>query len=183
MYFIDAPSGSIQKVSHLAGALIFFFAPVIYLYKAKEKGRDWFFMFKWNGKELEWFKELFSGKKSAQGKFTTGQKLSFLIVVLASLVSAISGFLLMFKLLPESKELSLLLHNISTWALGIFFVLHASFYLYKDNRRALRSMLKGIMDVKYAEEHHKLWFEQVKDSAFSPKGEMKTGDKPLDARN
>lgn len=177
MYFIGAPSGSIQKVSHLTGALLFFFAPVIYLYKAKGKRKDWLFIFKWDSKDFEWFKGLFSGKKPAQGRYTTGQKLFFLIVVLASVVSAISGFILMFKLFSNSKETTLLFHNISTWVLGILFVLHASYYLYKPKRRALRSMIKGIMDVKYAEEHHQLWFEQVKGTAFSPNDGMKPSKK------
>lgn len=177
MYFIGAPSGSIQKVSHLTGALLFFFAPVIYLYKAKGKRKDWLFIFKWDSKDFEWFKGLFSGKKPAQGRYTTGQKLFFLIVVLASVVSAISGFILMFKLFSDSKETTLLFHNISTWVLGILFVLHASYYLYKPKRRALRSMIKGIMDVKYAEEHHQLWFEQVKGTAFSPNDGMKPSKK------
>lgn len=177
MYFIGAPSGSIQKVSHLTGGLLFFFAPVIYLYKAKEKRRNWLFILKWDNKDLEWIKGLFNGKKPSQSKYTSGQKLFFLIVVIFSIVSAISGFILMFKLFPNSKEITLLFHNISTWILGIYLVLHASFYLYKTNRRALRSMIKGVMDVKYAEENHKLWFEQVKHTAFSPNDGMKPGNK------
>jgi len=178
MYFIGAPSGSIQKVSHLTGGLLFFFAPVIYLFKAKEKRKNWLFIFRWDNKDLEWLKGIFSGKRPAQGKYTTGQKFSFLVVVIVSLVSSISGFILMFKLFPNFKESTLLFHNISTWVLGIYFLLHASFfYLFKSNRRALRSMIKGIMDVKYAEEHHKLWFDQVKDTAFSPSEGMNPGKK------
>lgn len=178
MYFIGAPSGSIQKVSHLTGGLLFFFAPVIYLYKAKEKRKNWLFIFKWENKDLEWFKGLINGKKPAQGKYTTGQKFLFLVVVLVSIVSSVTGFILLFKLFSDSKELTLLFHNISTWILGIYFLFHASFYFfYKPNRRALRSMIKGIMDVKYAEENHKLWFAKVKDTAFSPSDGMNPSKK------
>lgn len=168
MYFVGSWSGSPQKVSHFLGGMVFFFTPLFYLYKVKDKRKDWLFIFKWTKLDFEWFNGLFNKTKVAQGKYNALQKLSFLFAVIFGLVSSITGVILIFLV----TDTLIFIHNIGTIALLSFFILHGTLYILKPFRRTLRSMLKGIMDVKYAEEHHQLWFEKVKATAFSPGANM-----------
>lgn len=170
IYFIGAYSGSPQKVSHFLGGMLFFFTPVIYLLKVKEKRKAWLFIFKWDSSDVKWFKGLFSKNNLPQGKYNPLQKLSFLLVVVVGIVASITGTILVFA---STSEITRFIHNISTIIIGSFLILHGTIYLVKPYRRALRSMIKGIMDVKYAEEYHKLWFEKVKTTAFTPQGQLK----------
>ncbi len=163
MYYVGSWSGSPQKVIHLLGGLIFIIPPILYLIKNKNK-RNWLFIFKWNELDWKWFRGLLANKKVPQGKFNAIQKFSFLLVIIVGLISAISGIILIFGV----NELSLLFHNISTIIFVIFFALHVIFYFYEPYRRALKSIIKGNIDVNYAKEHHLLWYENVKDTAFYP---------------
>lgn len=164
MYYVGSWNGSPQKVFHLLGALIFFLAPFIYFIKYRDK-RNWTVIFKWDKEDLKWFRGILNNKKVPQGKFNSIQKFSFLLVIIVGLVSAISGLILIFR----ESEITLLFHNISTIILIVFFILHLAFYFNEPYRRALKSMITGIIDVDYAKEHHLLWYENIKDSAFYPK--------------
>jgi formate dehydrogenase subunit gamma len=104
-----------------------------------------------------------------QGFYNVGQKLFAVASVLGGIVIAATGLIMLFS--------NILLQNtaIVQWAIVIHFVavgvvtggLLVHIYMAAispDERPAFFSMFTGTVPKDYAEHHHKLWYEEIKDT-------------------
>jgi formate dehydrogenase subunit gamma len=104
-----------------------------------------------------------------QGFYNVGQKLFAVASVLGGVVIAATGLIMFLS--------NLLLHNtvIVQWAIVIHFIavgvvtggLLVHIYMAAispDERPAFFSMFTGTVPEDYAEHHHKLWYEELKDT-------------------
>lgn len=95
----------------------------------------------------------------AQGAYNAGQKLFGVTAVVGSIVIATSGIAMWFGLADGSVGRWLVLVHLTTVGIvmAFFFVHIAMAAFLKEERPALKSMLRGDVDVEYAEHHHAEW--------------------------
>ena len=165
-------AGSTTRLLHRIAVVIAIVAVVIYF--LANIGASFRYLagaFKWGGRDFGWLGAAigyyFGGPESGmppQPEMNTGQKLWWLMVVLTSIVFAISGFALWFfraSLGADGVAIMLILHDLAFIAAGCFLLVHI--YLSMVHPRmteSLKSMFTGKISAHYAKSHYGLWYEE-----------------------
>jgi len=109
---------------------------------------------------------MLGGGHISAGRFNAGEKIWFWIAILGGIVLCVSGLILDFSILGQSRqimELSHVLHGIV--ALVIISVSFGHIYLGTAGvEGTLGSMTTGYVDEAWAKSHHDRWYAEVKDA-------------------
>ena len=104
------------------------------------------------------------GKHPSAGFFNAGEKIWFWIAIIGGLVLSVTGLILVFSILGQSREimgLSHVLHGIA--ALIVISVSFGHIYLGTAGvEGTLGSMTTGYVDEAWAKSHHDRWYAEVK---------------------
>lgn len=112
-----------------------------------------------------------TGRKAPQGRMNAGQKLNTIITVAFAVLFLVTGFLLW---LGERDHRFLFagtgaLHDLLTFVSIAILVGHLYLALvHKSTRHALRGMVKGDVNLEWAESHHSKWVAEVKAETDEP---------------
>lgn len=131
--------------------------------------------------DVDWFlKGGAFGKHVPTGRLNAGEKIWFWFNATAGLAVAISGVVLVLPNIfgaRETMQISLLVHA----SLTIFWIGASFVHIYMGTlgaRGALDGMTKGHVSSEWAEQHHDLWYAQVKSE-----GKEFVDDDQADSRN
>jgi len=115
--------------------------------------------------DIDWFRKGgFAGKHVPTGKLNAGEKLWFWFNAIGGMVVAISGIVLILPNLFEARstmQLMLLLHA----GLALLYIGGSFVHMYMGTlgaRGALDGITKGHVSSEWAEQHHDLWYHEVK---------------------
>jgi formate dehydrogenase subunit gamma len=112
-----------------------------------------------------------TGRGAPQGRMNAGQKLNTIVTVAFALLFLLTGFLLW---LGERDHRFLFagtgaLHDLLTFVSIAILVGHLYLALiHPSTRHALRGMVKGDVDLEWAERHHSKWVAEVPAEADEP---------------
>ena len=162
--------GQLIRLLHRAMAIAYGTLPLIYV--ILEPRRTWLSLksvFKVSRYDIEWVKGMIPYYMFArheamapQDRFNTGEKLNALVIILGSVVFAITGLFMWFGkgTLPIGFFQALvILHDIAMIVTVCMFIVH--FYLAVVHPlmwAGLVSMRYGVTSAAYAQEHHALWY-------------------------
>jgi formate dehydrogenase subunit gamma len=163
-------SGEFTRLLHRAAAIAYGALPLIYI--ILEPRRAWMSLksvFKVSRYDLEWVKGMIPyymfGRHEAmapQDRFNTGEKLNAVVIILGSVVFAITGLLMWFGkgFVPVGVlQVVVILHDVAMIFTVSMFIVH--FYLAVVHPlmwAGLVSMRFGVTSAAYAQEHHALWY-------------------------
>ncbi len=163
-------SGEFTRLLHRAAAIAYGALPLIYV--ILEPRRAWMSLksvFKVSRYDLEWVKGMIPyymfGQHEAmapQDRFNTGEKLNAVVIILGSVVFAITGLLMWFGkgFVPVGVlQAVVILHDVAMIVTVSMFIVH--FYLAVVHPlmwAGLVSMRFGVTSAAYAQEHHALWY-------------------------
>ena len=163
-------SGEFTRLLHRAAAIAYGALPLIYI--ILEPRRAWMSLksvFKVGRFDIEWVKGMIPyymfGRHEAmapQDRFNTGEKLNAVVIILGSVVFAITGLLMWFGkgFMPIGVfQAVVILHDIAMIVTVCMFIVH--FYLAVVHPlmwAGLVSMRYGVTSAAYAQEHHALWY-------------------------
>jgi len=163
-------SGEFTRLLHRAAAIAYGALPLIYI--ILEPRRAWMSLksvFKVGRFDIEWVKGMIPyymfGRHEAmapQDRFNTGEKLNAVVIILGSVVFAITGLLMWFGkgFVPIGVfQAVVILHDIAMIVTVCMFIVH--FYLAVVHPlmwAGLVSMRYGVTSAAYAQEHHALWY-------------------------
>lgn len=115
--------------------------------------------------DVDWFlKGGFAGKHVPTGKLNAGEKLWFWFNAVGGLVVAISGIVLILPNIFEARstmQIALLVHA----GLALLYIGGSFVHMYMGTlgaRGALDAITKGHVSSEWAEQHHDLWYDDVK---------------------
>lgn len=115
--------------------------------------------------DIDWFlKGGFAGKHVPTGKLNAGEKLWFWFNAVGGLVVAISGLVLILPNIFEARstmQIALLVHA----GLALLYIGGSFIHMYMGTlgaRGALDAITKGHVSSEWAEQHHDLWYEEVR---------------------
>ncbi|MBL38046.1 MAG: formate dehydrogenase subunit gamma [Xanthomonadales bacterium] len=115
--------------------------------------------------DVDWFlKGGFAGKHVPTGKLNAGEKLWFWFNAVGGLVVAVSGVVLILPNIFEARstmQLALLVHA----GLALLYIGGSFVHMYMGTlgaRGALDAITKGHVSSEWAEQHHDLWYHEVK---------------------
>ncbi len=163
-------SGQLIRLVHRATAIAYGVLPLIYIILEPRRAlMSLKSVFKVSRYDVEWVKGMIPyymfGRHEAiapQDRFNTGEKMNAAIIILGSVVFAITGLLMWFGkgLLPIGFfQFMVLLHDIAMIVTVCMFIVH--FYLAVVHPlmwAGLVSMRFGVTSAAYAQEHHALWY-------------------------
>ncbi len=118
-------------------------------------------------RDIEWIKKAggyLGGEHPKSGKLNAGQKIWYWTAALGGIALCISGIVLVFPGLDQTREtmqLVNIVHVIASVIVIAFFFVHlylASFGV----EGAIDAMTSGKVDENWAKQHHELWYEEVK---------------------
>jgi formate dehydrogenase subunit gamma len=163
-------SGEFTRLLHRAAAIAYGALPLIYI--ILEPRRAWMSLksvFKVSRYDIEWVKGMIPyymfGRHEAmapQDRFNTGEKLNAVVIILGSVVFAITGLLMWFGkgFLPVGAfQIMVVVHDLAMIVTVCMFIVH--FYLAVVHPlmwAGLVSMRFGVTSAAYAQEHHALWY-------------------------
>jgi formate dehydrogenase subunit gamma len=163
-------SGEFTRLLHRAAAIAYGALPLIYI--ILEPRRAWMSLksvFKVSRYDIEWVKGMIPyymfGRHEAmapQDRFNTGEKLNAVVIILGSVVFAVTGLLMWFGkgFLPVGAfQIMVVLHDLAMIVTVCMFIVH--FYLAVVHPlmwAGLVSMRFGVTSAAYAQEHHALWY-------------------------
>ncbi|MGG0717452.1 cytochrome b/b6 domain-containing protein [Robertmurraya massiliosenegalensis] len=166
---MDQSAGHTSRLIHRIGAVLFVVAPVIYFIFSKKRF-GFLSAFKWGKSDLGWLKAapkhyFLGGELPPQTKYNSGQKLYYLFALVFGLLLAVTGFALWFDWFTGAAGIFMLVvHDISALVLTLFFGVHVYLTVFHPSERAsFNAMATGYMDSEYAEHHHEIWYNEVKD--------------------
>ena len=184
-------SGEFTRLLHRAAAIAYGALPLIYI--ILEPRRAWMSLksvFKVGRFDIEWVKGMIPyymfGRHEAmapQDRFNTGEKLNAVVIILGSVVFAITGLLMWFGkgFMPIGVfQAVVILHDIAMIVTVCMFIVH--FYLAVVHPlmwAGLVSMRFGVTSATYAQEHHALWYygkeraEEIYEAHKAERGEDK----------
>ena len=119
----------------------------------------------WNRSDLQWFFRSFmkiiipSTTLPEVGKFTAGQKLNMLIVMILGIFFAISGLLMWFL---DGVLLAWIVHAVSF--LSVLFLVLGHVYmaiLHPSTRPSFWAIINGSVDREWANHHHPQWLKDM----------------------
>ena len=165
-------SGMFLRMVHRYSAVIFIVLPIFHIiFDPRSLGSSIKKMFTWSGDDFGWLKAApayyFTGddsKMPPQDKFNTGQKLFALVVFLGYFVFVITGLIMWFKAGPAWMfKWSVLLHNVTTIAMGGMFLVHLFLStMHPLMRPSFDAMRFGGLSEEYIKHHHAKWYEELK---------------------
>jgi len=183
--------GQLIRMTHRAAAIAYGALPLIYV--ILEPRRAWMSLksvFKVGRYDIEWVKGMIPyymfGRHEAmapQDRFNTGEKLNAVIIILGSVVFAITGLVMWFGkgFVPIGVFQALvILHDLAMIVTVCMFIVH--FYLAVVHPlmwAGLVSMRYGVTSAAYAQEHHALWYygkdraEEIYEAHKAERGEDK----------
>jgi formate dehydrogenase subunit gamma len=163
-------SGEFTRLVHRGGAIAYGAFPLIYI--VLEPRRAWASLksvFKVSHYDIEWVRGMIPyymfGRHEAmapQDRFNTGEKLNAVVIILGSVVFAITGLLMWFGkgFLPTGVFQAMVIsHDVAMIVTVCMFIVH--FYLAVIHPlmwAGLVSMRFGVTSASYAQEHHALWY-------------------------
>jgi formate dehydrogenase subunit gamma len=171
----DLARDSWSRLVHRIGALIFVLIPLVYLLTNwKASWRSVKEALTWTWEDVEWVvaapRYYFLGDESAmppQRHMNSGQKLWYLIVLVAGTVFVITGAMMWFfkDILPSA------FFQWSVFAHDVFFIVVISMFfvhiylsvlhpLMRQHGGAFSSMVDGTITAEYARTHHGKWYEE-----------------------
>ena len=165
-------AGIFLRLMHRVGAVVFGLVPITYL--ITDPGGLVYSMrqvFTWGAEDLGWLKAApayyFLGDEAAmppQGKFNTGQKLFYLVVVICFLILGVTGLIMWFGkgTLPTWVfRWSVFIHDLAAIASGSFFLVHLYLsVMHPLMKGALDGMLFGWMPEEYVKRHHAKYYQE-----------------------
>ncbi|ETI69976.1 formate dehydrogenase subunit gamma [Neobacillus vireti] len=168
---LDNSTGLTLRLVHRIGAVFFVAAPIVYFIFSKKRF-GFLAVFKWDKSDLGWLKaapkHYFIGGDGMppQAKYNTGQKLYYLFALVFGLLLAATGFALWFNWFTGAVGLFMVVvHDVSALVITLFFGVHV--YLsavHPRERIAFNAMVTGYMEREYAEHHHELWYNKIKET-------------------
>jgi formate dehydrogenase subunit gamma len=115
--------------------------------------------------DVDWFRKGgFAGKHVPTGKLNAGEKLWFWFNAIGGVVVAISGIVLILPNIFEARstmQLMLLVHA----GLALLYIGGSFIHMYMGTlgaRGALDAITKGHVSSEWAEQHHDLWYHEVR---------------------
>ncbi|MDF2152204.1 formate dehydrogenase subunit gamma [Vibrio sp. CAU 1672] len=151
-----------------------------------------FVLLKWwrksipNMTDIRWFMKMggmvgkYKGTHPSAGFSNGGEKAIYWLLIFFGAIAAVSGLVLDFPIFGQTRrdmELSNLVHMFSALILICGFIFHIYIGLF-GMEGALEGMVTGKVDETWANEHHDLWYEEMKE-----KGAIEDlGDKTSQAR-
>jgi formate dehydrogenase subunit gamma len=115
--------------------------------------------------DIEWLKQgggMFGDKRPPAERFNAGQKIIYWIVVIGGGAAAITGYLLMFPFYATDitgMQLAQMVHG----TVAVLFVAAMLAHAYIGTigmEGAFEGMWDGTVDVNWAKEHHRIWFDK-----------------------
>ena len=172
--FGGAAAGGVSGLLHRIAAVIMVGWVVIYFVgspKAALKGIGE--AFKWGIEDIKWLQAapayyFFGDERSMppQEHMNTGQKLWWLTVLGAGALMIITGALMWFFkdiISADAFLWSAFFHDVGFIALLSFACLHVYLSAFHPKMRGIFwSMWRGMVSARYAESHHKKWYDKVK---------------------
>ncbi len=122
--------------------------------------------------DRQWWKKLggmFSGEHVPAGRSNGGEKVWFWMVAIFGIAVSVTGLILDFPNFEQSRETMQLMNIIHATA-SVIWVAIALGHIYMGtlgNEGALQGMTQGRVSVEWAQQHHDLWYQEVKDQASS----------------
>jgi formate dehydrogenase subunit gamma len=183
-------SGQTARVVHRSAAIAYGALPLIYI--ILEPRRAWTNLksvFRVSRYDVEWVKGMIPyylfGKHEAmapQDIFNTGEKANAVVIILGSVVFAITGLVMWFAkgLIPIGLyQVMVVLHDLAFIATVSMFIVHLYLAVVHPLMWAgLVSMRFGVTSAEYAKEHHALWYygpERAKQIYEAQKEEAESG--------
>lgn len=124
--------------------------------------------------DLEWFRQgggyLKKGVHPPAGFVNAGEKIWFWILFIGGITVVVSGFYLLFPNFEfgrQTNQLANVVHSVS----GIFLtaVMFGHIYLGTlGNEGTFEGMINGEVDEAWARQHHKLWYDEVRQGSGRP---------------
>jgi formate dehydrogenase subunit gamma len=170
-FFVDqfgpAASGGISGVLHRIAAVIMVgWAVLFFLGNPKSAISGILEALKWGKDDIGWLKAAipyyFFGKDEAmppQEHMNTGQKMWWLVTLAFGVLMIVTGALMWFV---AATPILGILHDVGFIVLFSFGMLHMFLSLHPKMSGIFWSMWNGNVSAKYAESHHKKWYDKVK---------------------
>ena len=120
--------------------------------------------------DIEWLKKAggaIGGGHPPAGFFNAGEKVWFWLLFISGIAMTVSGFYLLFPNLDTVRETMQFWHVIHASS-GLFLIAVALGHMYIGSigtEGALEGMVSGEVDEGFAEQHHSIWYEEVKGTA------------------
>lgn len=167
--------GPTARLIHRGAAVLFVFAPLIYLTLTAKSGfRHILEAFHWTGDDLRWIAKaplhymLGKGDMPPAGYFNAGQKLNYLVVMLSNVAFTVSGAIMWFgrpQMALAQRDLfrtAATIHEASFFVAASMFALHLYLSLiHPFTKSAITAMLNGYVTRAYAALHHAKWLEEI----------------------
>lgn len=162
--------GYLVRLLHRAMAIAYGTLPLIYIILEPRRAiMSLKSVFKVSRYDIEWIKGMIPyymfGRHEAmapQDRFNTGEKLNAVVIILGSVVFAITGLLMWFGkgVLPIGAfQAMVVLHDIAMIVTVCMFIVHFFLAVVHPLMWAgLVSMRFGVTSAAYAQEHHALWY-------------------------
>lgn len=152
----------ISKISHNYLGPLFIFGITCMLIK-------WFKNNLFNKVDKEWFKQgggmLPNGKHPDADFCNAGEKVWFWLIATAGVIVCISGLILDFPIFDQARK-TMQITNIIHSFTSLVLLSAALGHIYIGTigtEGALEGMVTGHVDESWAEQHHKLWYDKIKD--------------------
>jgi formate dehydrogenase subunit gamma len=172
--FGPAAAGGATRVIHRVAALIFVVIPVLrFVMGPGTSMRALAQAFAWGSDDIGWLKAApryyFLSDESSmppQGEMNSGQKLWWLITVLAWFVFTVTGAIMWFginSLSANALGAMVLLHDIMMAVIIPMIFVHLYLAIVHPlMSEAWNSMWRGTVSEEYAKSHHGKWYEEIK---------------------
>jgi len=187
--FAVGEAGEMVRVAHRGAAIAYGALPLVYV--ILEPRRTWMSVksvFKISRYDVEWVKGMIPyymfGKHEAmapQDRFNTGEKANAVVIILGSVVFAITGLIMWFGkgFVPIGVyQVMVVLHDLAMIVTVSMFVVHLYLAVVHPLMWAgLVSMRYGVTSAAYAQEHHALWYygpERAKEIYEAQKAEAQS---------
>jgi len=123
--------------------------------------------------DFAWLKSvggLIGDRHPPSGFFNAGEKIFFWILFFGGIALTVSGFFMLFPNLGTERD-AMRLWNIVHSSTGMLLIAVSLGHIYLGSfgvEGALEGMVTGSVDEGFAQEHHKLWYDEVKGGAPAP---------------
>lgn len=166
-------AGALTRLIHRVGAVVFGLVPLIYAVLDPEgiglTARE---IFSWSRRDIGWARAAvayyFLGREDLmppQGRFNTGQKLFYCLVVASLPLFGVTGLAMWFgkQYLPATVlQASVILHDWTTIAMTAMFMVHFVLsVMHPLMRGAIDGVLSGWVSEDYIRRHHARWYEEL----------------------
>ena len=163
-----------KNLHNFVGPLFIFGLVVMFLLYVKDN--------LWRSGDMNWvlhFGGMFSGKELPSGRFNGMEKLWFWVgVVILGIALSVTGLILDFPNWNQGRE-AMQQANVIHIIAAVLFIAGGLAHMYMGifTQGAYRGMRDGYVDETWAQEHHSLWYEEVKQGR-RPERIIATGAQP-----